>query len=44
MMNGSMMEGGMMGGGMMIAMGAFWLLTLALMVLGIVALVKYLRS
>ncbi len=44
MMNGSMMEDGMMGGGMMIAMGAFWLLTLALMVLGIAALVKYLRS
>ncbi len=44
MMNGSMMDGGIMGGGMMIAMGAFWLLTLALMILGIAALVKYLRS
>lgn len=44
MMNGSMMDGGMMSGGMMIAMGVFWLLSLALMVLGIAALVKYLRS
>jgi len=44
MMNSSMMESGMMGPGMMIAMGAFWLLLLALMILGIAALVKYLRS
>jgi len=44
MMNGSMMDGGMMSGGMMIAMGAFCLLTLALMILGVAALVKYLRS
>lgn len=44
MMNSSMMESGMMGPGMMIAMGGFWLLLLALMILGIAALVKYLRS
>ncbi|MGB3740341.1 MAG: hypothetical protein WA948_13445 [Pontixanthobacter sp.] len=44
MMNGSMMDGGMMSGGMMIAMGAFCLLTLVLMILGVAALVKYLRS
>jgi hypothetical protein len=38
----------MMGGGggalMMIGMGIVWLLTLAILVLGIAALVKYLRT
>lgn len=37
-----MMEG--MGTGMMLAMGLFWILLLAVLVLAIAALVKYLRS
>ena len=38
--------GNMMGGAplMMIRMGVVWLLTIAVLVLGIAALVKYLRS
>jgi uncharacterized membrane protein len=34
----------MMGGGMMIAMGLVWLLIVTVLVLGVIALVKYLRS
>ncbi len=34
----------MMGGGMMIAMGLIWLLVVAVLVLGVFALIKYLRS
>jgi uncharacterized membrane protein len=33
-----------MGMGMMLAMGAFWILVIALLVLAVAALVKYLRS
>lgn len=44
MMETTMMGDGAMGGGMMIVMGLFWLLILTLMILGIAALVKYLRS
>jgi hypothetical protein len=40
MMNG-MMEGG---GAMMWGMGLLWLLVIVLLVLGIAALIKYLRS
>ncbi|SES39832.1 MULTISPECIES: hypothetical protein [Roseobacteraceae] len=39
-----MMNGGMMGPGMMLGMGVIWALVLAVLVLGIVALIKYLRS
>jgi len=40
----AMMQGMMdMGGGMMWAMGVVWLLVLALVILGIAALIKYLR-
>lgn len=38
------MMGGPMGGAMMLGMWVFWLLLLALTVLGIVALLKYLRT
>ena len=34
----------MMSGPMMLAIGVFWLLVLAFLILGIAALVKYLRS
>jgi hypothetical protein len=34
----------MMGGGMMWGMGLFWLLLIVLLVLGMAALIKYLRS
>jgi cytochrome c-type biogenesis protein CcmH/NrfF len=34
----------MMGGGMMWGMGLFWLLPIVLLVLGMAALIKYLRS
>lgn len=33
-----------MGMGMMLAMGAFWILVIAVLVLAVAALVKYLRS
>jgi len=39
-----MTDGGMMGGGMMIAMGLFWLLIVGVLVLSVIALVKYIRS
>ena len=39
----SMMDG-MMGGGVMWGMGLFWLLILVVLVLGAVALIKYLFS
>ncbi len=39
----SMMDG-MMGGGMMWGMGFFWLLILVVLVLGAVALIRYLFS
>ena len=39
-----MMDGGMVGGGMMITMGLFWLLTVMVLVLSVIALVKYIRS
>ena len=39
----AMMEG-VMGGGMMWGMGLFWLLILVVLVLGAVALIKYLFS
>lgn len=42
MQNCPTMAGG--GGLMMIGMGAIWLLTVIVLVLGIAALVKYLRS
>ena len=38
------MNGWGMSGGWMTGMGVFWLLVVVLLVLGIVALVKYLRS
>ena len=41
---GNMMMGGGMPMGMMIGMGVFWLLTIVLLMLGIAALIKYLRS
>ncbi|MBA2238867.1 MAG: hypothetical protein H0W24_09275 [Lysobacter sp.] len=47
MMGGAMMDGGMMGGGMMgmmIACVLFGVLLLVALVLGILALIKYLRS
>ena len=34
----------MMGGGMMLGMGLLWLLLVVILVLGMVALVKYLRA
>ena len=34
----------MMGGGMMIGMGLVWLLVIVVLVLAIIALVKYLRT
>lgn len=42
MSGGHMMEGG--GGMMMIGMGLVWLLTIVLLVLGIAALIKYLKG
>ena len=39
-----MMDGGMVGGGMMITMGLVWLLTVMVLVLSVIALVKYIRS
>ena len=41
---GNMMMGGAGGAWMMIAMSIIWLLTIVLLVLGIAALLKYLRS
>ena len=38
------MDGDIMDGGMMFGMGLGWLLVIALLVLGIAALVKYLRK
>ncbi|MEH6391428.1 MAG: hypothetical protein V7763_07220 [Sulfitobacter sp.] len=38
------MENGMMGGGMMIGMGLVWLLTITVLFLGVIALLKYIRS
>lgn len=38
------MQMGTMGTGMMLAMGLFWALVLAVLVLALVALIKYLRS
>ena len=35
---------GMMGPGMMLGMGVIWILVLAVLVLGVLALIKYLRS
>lgn len=43
-MKSMMMDGHMMGGGMMVAMGLVWVLVIAVLVLGCVALVKYIRS
>lgn len=43
-MNYLMMDDELMGSGMMIAMGLVWLLIVAVLVLGVIALVKYLRS
>ena len=40
---GGMMDGPMMGGGMMIGMVIFWLLVAVALLLGIAALIKYLR-
>lgn len=42
-MDGGMMDGPMMGGGMMIGMVIFWLLVAVALLLGIAALIKYLR-
>ena len=39
-----MMDGEMMGPGMMFGMAIFWLLVLLALVLGIAALIKYLRT
>lgn len=39
-----MMDGDIMDGGMMFGMGLGWLLVIALLVLAIAALVKYLRK
>ncbi|KKK59077.1 hypothetical protein LCGC14_3038010 [marine sediment metagenome] len=39
-----MMDGDIMDGGMMFGMGLGWLLVIVLLVLGIAALVKYLRK
>ena len=39
-----MMDGDMMGGGMMFGMGIGWLLIIVILILGIAALVKYLRK
>tara|TARA_R100000655_G_scaffold94075_1_gene135475 strand:- start:1549 stop:1668 length:120 start_codon:yes stop_codon:yes gene_type:complete len=39
-----MMNGDMMDGGMMFGMGLGWLLVIVLLVLGVAALVKYLRK
>jgi hypothetical protein len=39
-----MMDGDVMDGGMMFGMGLGWLLVIVLLVLGIAALVKYLRK
>lgn len=44
MMNCMAMMSGPMGGFMMLAGGVLWLLLVALTVLGIVALVRYLRA
>lgn len=44
MMEGGMMEGGMMGGGMMAVCMLFGVLLIVALVLGILALIKYLRS
>lgn len=44
MMNCMAMTNGAMGGVMMLAGGVLWLLLLALTILGIIALVKYLRT
>ncbi|MES2326230.1 MAG: hypothetical protein V4499_02715 [Pseudomonadota bacterium] len=41
---GNMLMGGAGGAWMMAAGGIVWLLTIALLVLGIAALIKYLRS
>ena len=43
MMDRGMMEGGMMGGGMMVGMAIIWLLVAIALLLGIAALIKYLR-
>ena len=40
----AMMDGDIMDGGMMFGMGLGWLLVIVLLVLGIAALVKYLRK
>ena len=40
----AMMNGDMMDGGMMFGMGLGWLLVIVLLVLGVAALVKYLRK
>lgn len=44
MAHGCPMMGGAGGAWMMIGMGIVWLLTIAVLILGIAALVKYLRS
>ena len=38
------LENGTMGGGMMVGMGLFWLLIIPVLVLGVIALLKYIRS
>jgi len=37
-------DGGIMGGGMMITMGLVWLLIVVVLVLSVIALIKYIRS
>lgn len=39
-----MMDGGTMGWGLGLGMGLFWILVVVIAVLGIAALIKYLRS
>lgn len=39
-----MVDGMNMGGGMMIVMGLFWALVFLVLLLGVAALIKYLRS
>ena len=43
-MSRMMESGGMVGRGMMITMGLIWLLTVMVLVLSVIALVKYIRS